>query len=329
MKSILTSCFLLIASVVSAQQYIDTAACFYNVCFSPRVDTIYTLCDSIHFANAKLTIDSLPGNIWQQGRTTKFGAASVRDSSCAVMTDSLNSYPVNNYSTVTMMLNPPVYNYNVYFKFWHRFDTDSLHDGCWLELTMDSGLNWYPVNHPALIPNFFQNGMTTCNLYNNNLSQNTMDTLSNGQLGWSGNSLGWRYTALVLNFAMPIKPHRNGLINGVRFVFKSDSIQQNKAGWMIDDIEIGNVYTCGGLQDLTAYPSLPVYPNPSRDGRFFFSYPQQSVHSDITIYSLQGQKIISVPLQKEMNLDFLSSGVYYYKTEIDKVMYRGKLSVMR
>lgn len=219
--------------------------------------------------------------------------------------------------------------YNQYFKFWHRFDTDSLLDGCWIECSDDSGANWYPLNTPGIGTLALDNNFNACNLYTNQLSQSNFDTLADGRYAWSGNSQGWRYTAMELNMVMPLKTWRNSTINALRFVFQSDSIQTNKSGWVIDDIEIGYVINCGGLNAAATLNALPIYPNPSSNGLFQVSFPNHYIETTIAIYNLQGQLVMNIPLTKTLNLSRCAAGLYYYKTTIDTHLYSGTLSIIR
>lgn len=338
MKKIFTLSVLLFVSFFTKAQSIDTGSCilqFPNIV--PFIDTVYTMCDTNLNPNFVINIEPTANNIWQKGISTKFGISNVRDTSCAIFTDSINPYPINNYSTFNFILPQNTGTFggqflgNYYLKFWHKFDTDSLLDGCWLEFSEDSGATWLTVDSFTVFTwqNHFQNGWNACNLYTNILSTNSnqpFDTLLDGTKAWSGNSNGWRYTALWFNMAFPIKPGRNNEINAVRFVFKSDSINNNKHGWIIDDFEIGYVDVGSSVNDYSLYNQLPIYPNPSSNGVFNTSFPSNFVKGTLQVFNINGQKIKDESLSKQIDISNQPNGLFYYKAFFDGKMYSGVLN---
>jgi len=331
MKKILLALVLsLCIFCTKAQLIIDTATCFNAV--HVYIDSLYTLCDTLPQGSFNIAIENTSNNIWQIGKTTKFGTSESRDTSCAIMTDSINAYPINNFSAFKVnVFSTTLFGswdmYNINFKFWHKFDTDSLKDGCWLEFSEDSGITWkkldslsggFPLNH-------FQNQWTACNLYNNNLTTVDFDTIQGGTKAWSGNSNGWRHTALWLNMTFPVSKFRNGPINAIRFVFQSDSINNNKAGWIIDDFGYGWIETWGAVQDYSLYNQLPIYPNPST-GIFTISYPSHYVKGNIKVYDIHGRKLIDQALSPQLDLSKYANGLYYYKANFDAKEYAGVLN---
>jgi len=328
-KFLLTSILSLCIVCSKAQSIIDTTTCFSAV--HVYLDSIYTLCDTLPQGSFNIAIENTNNNIWQIGKTTKFGTSDSRDTSCAIMTDSVNAYPINNFSAFKVnvfgaVTSNPWDNYNINFKFWHKFDTDSLMDGCWLEFSEDSGITWKKLDSLSggFPLNQFQNQWSACNLYNNNLTNVDFDTIQGGTKAWSGNSNGWRYTALWVNMTIPIKPSRSGPINAIRFVFQSDSINNNKAGWIIDDFGFGWIEQAGAVQDYSLYNQLPVYPNPST-GIFTISYPSHYVKGNIKVYDIHGRKLIDQALSPQLDLSKYANGLYYYKANFDGKEYAGVL----
>lgn len=336
MKKLFTLSVLLCFTFFSkAQSIVDTQTCIMLA----HIDTLYTLCDTNFNPNFVINIETSTNNIWQKGKTIKFGTTNARDTSCAIFTDSLNPYPVNNYSAFNFMLPKNTKQWgapeqmNYYLKFWHKFDTDSLLDGCWLEFSKDSGITWQNIdmiNNGTSYPYQMQNGSTACNLYTNEISttwNQSYDTLLNGTKAWSGNSNGWRYTSLQINWqGFPVKPSRGNEINAIRFVFKSDSINNNKQGWIIDDFAIGWVDSWGAVNDYSLYNQLPIYPNPSSNGVFNISFPNNFVKGTLQVFYINGQKIKDEALSKQIDLNNQPNGLFYYKAFFDGKMYSGVLN---
>jgi hypothetical protein len=298
-----------------------------NTCISmAKIYNKKQFCDTSSPAGFQLLPDTSSSNIWQIGHTIKFGVTNARDSACSMITDTLNPYPINNLSMFTVILpeNTTIgWNYNYYFKFWHRFETDSLLDGCWLEFSKDTGHTWARADSLQFgMAMSLQNNFNACQLYNNNLSSPNMDTLLDGHLGWSGQGGSWRYTALWLNLIFPIKPTRFDLINAVRFVFKSDSIQTNRAGWAIQDLALG-IVEVSSLDDISLKP-LPIFPNPSSEGIFYIDGPS-GVPIHCKVYDIYGRLVSKKLIDRSIDLRTFQDGLYYYHIEIDGQRYSGSL----
>ena len=84
-KQLILAVLLLVPFFAKAQSIVDTQSCI----FMAHIDTLYTLCDTNYNPNFDIQIESTTNNIWQKGKTLKFGTTNARDTSCAIFTDSL------------------------------------------------------------------------------------------------------------------------------------------------------------------------------------------------------------------------------------------------
>src|SRR5258706_3176828 len=122
---------------------------------------------------------SLAGNIWQTGPPQKIIFDSAYSAPNVIVTDTLNPYPVNNRSSfIVTVTNAMVFNsWNAIYlmvDFTHKYDTDSLHDGCFIELSLD-GVTWQNIiNFP-----FLQSAIN---------SYSATDTITGGITDLSGSS---------------------------------------------------------------------------------------------------------------------------------------------
>lgn len=310
---------------------LDTASCiYYPGLFSPVIDTVYKTCDAGSNPNFNIVIEQAVGNCWQKGRAVKFGNMDIRDTACAIITDTANPYVPNNFSAFHFLLPVTPHsqwnnNYSYYLKFWHKFETDTLRDGCWLEFSKDSGAHWYPADSFANNFDIYR----FCNLYSDYgqfYAINNFDTLLDGRKAWSGKSDGWEYSALLFNFAIPVKPGRSYGINAIRFVFQSDSISNNQAGWIINEVSTGWCDFLAGTNDLSVHNQLPVYPNPSSSGIFHISFPDHYVKGIMQVYNIYGNKILEQSLNTTLDLRAFPTGIYFYKTDFEGKCYSGVLS---
>ncbi|MFW6020171.1 MAG: hypothetical protein ACOCPM_06280, partial [Bacteroidales bacterium] len=103
----------------------------------------------------------------------------------------------------------------------------------------------------AAIPN--QNNDDVENLYTDT------DSLAGQKFGFSGNSGGWITTQFGWQYAVVKNNPSDTMI--IRFNFVSDSIDNPKEGWMIDNIRLHTIRPTG-IQT-TEQPGFQLYPNPT------------------------------------------------------------------
>lgn len=184
------------------------------------------------------------GNIWQIGTPSKpTNFTSAYSPTLALMTDTLSDYPANNTSS---------FEFEIYtddattISFWHKYDTDSLLDGGMVEVSMDGGQTWQNVVDIPFVAPLSSSQWWLHNFYT---QSDTVQSL--GSPGFSGKSNGW-INSQIQGFAM--YNYR------FRFTFASDAVNNNKAGWMLDDFN----FICVGTSVTTLKDNgaIKVYPNP-------------------------------------------------------------------
>lgn len=199
---------------------------------------------------------SQTNNIWQKGTPSKSHFNSAYSGYRAIVTDTLNSYPINNISSFTLGFT--LYGGQPNISFNHRFDTDSLHDGGYVEISNDSGKTWLLLADTTFLDGvnhyfYSRHGLETSNFYGVN------DSLPGGKIGFSGQSRNWIFSVISFPCYAWKKPFELML----RFTFVSDSISENRDGWMIDQIIIDNTGECSSLDEQNLLPQLEAYPNPA------------------------------------------------------------------
>jgi len=302
----------------SANERWVTIITFDSCSFSLPCNTVY--------------IDSVPDNIWQVGvpQKTVFNSTQIGDK--AIVTDTIHSYPQNNFSSFILNLDE-IYdnNYNLEISFTHRFDTDTLKDGGYLEISYDSGQTWYNIIEPyydySQNPNISFPSTWAQNFYN------FQDSLIDGKIGFSGSSDGWIKSELNIVWYSAIKESSIPLSAWVRFNFISDSVDTGKDGWMIDELvvkkRIGPGSTNNNYQDLI---KVDVYPNPVNEKTTI------SIDADITepfslsVFNTLGQEVKTFSNLNsnkiELNTNELSGGIYLIQLYNQKaVLARKKLVV--
>ncbi len=206
--------------------------------------------------------------IWHKGKPHKKYFDSAYSKPFAIVTDTIHPYPSNNHSTfeITILSKsgcvPIVGTSPLTLSFEHKYDTDSLNDGCYLEISYDGGNSWVNILNDSLIYKdslaYFHNAIDFSNFYKNT------DTIRGGIPAFTGKSKGWVYTSIEWKWCEGVKKlYPDSAI--VRFNFKSNSKNTNHEGWMIDNIDVSRG-VCGGINEMkNENGELRVYPNPARN----------------------------------------------------------------
>ncbi len=127
-------------------------------------------------------------------------------------------------------------------------------DGSKIEFSIDSGRTWTNAFGSPYTYNFY--GFQPVNV----------DTLTGGDVVFSGTDTVWRDIWLCFDMSWINRPDSNGKRKRlvIRHTFMSDSVDQHREGWMMDNFmaHITYVHT---VAQMKAESYLRVYPNPSND----------------------------------------------------------------
>ena len=115
----------------------------------------------------------------------------------------------------------------------------------------------------------------------------------------------------------------------LRFGFHSDSVETNKEGWIIDDIEIQG-YTYYNIETTKSEYLNFLYPNPFHNN-VHISSDKNISNSYIQLYDIKGNLILNVFLtnsNKNLIIDklkHLESGLYIIKLLLNNRLYSQKI----
>jgi hypothetical protein len=90
-------------------------------------------------------------NIWEIGKPLKTIFKTREFSPLALVTDSLNNYPINNISSFTFTIKSDNL---THININHQIDADSLNDGGIVEFSLDGGTSWKNILSWPEISNF-------------------------------------------------------------------------------------------------------------------------------------------------------------------------------
>jgi hypothetical protein len=180
--------------------------------------------------------------------------------------------------------------------FYHKYDLEMNIDGGIIETSWDDGVSWQNLIFDTLIMN---NVFDTQNMYT---AQDTIWAFNN-QPGFTGfqDSLVLSSITFWSNFEI----NYDTLL--LRYTFKSDSVNTDNEGWMLDEFQFGGFLV--GIED-NYEPSdqLIIYPNPVYD-RLSISLNNEDVYN-VRIYSMLGVKIAEYANSKTIFIGDIPIGLY-------------------
>lgn len=260
----------------------------------------------------QLSFDTANASLWRIGTTSKHFFAVAGTGASGIMTDTANDYPASANDWFTIKVNGHFL--NPIISFTHKFETRTGMDGGVVEYSFDS-LTWNNVvggcYSQVLTDSFYKAG----------------DTLQNGTPTFSGTTY-WKRSRFQLFQGIPIKMTGSCQMKWpffVRFRFVSDTTTDSLAGWIIRNIIVEKDYYGSSVNGLVGLQPLHVYPNPSRDGLFYWPEIQESSPGKIEITDPLGRIVLVAPYQHTLDCSKLSSGLYYYHVRFGEKEFAGKL----
>ncbi len=229
-----------IALMIFAVRY--STAQFYTQYFD-GADTV--------FANSvNVELDTSTTNIWQIGTPQKIIFDSAATVPNAIVTDTINNYPINDTSRFTIKILNQFAPWGVLAVQWkQKLDMDTTFDGGIVEFTTDHGLTWQNAFNNPYVYNFY--GFQPAN----------HDTLFSGVNAFSGTDSTWRDIWLCFDMSW-MSQFPDTLM--FRYTLISDSVDNGKEGWLIDNF-MAHITFIHTVKEVEQENYLNVYPNPAND----------------------------------------------------------------
>ena len=175
-----------------------------------------------------LTIDlnSNPTNIWQIGLPQKTLLNTAWSSPKVIITDTINTYPVNDTSSFTIEstaieASSSINWSNFSLQFHYFVDSDTLSDFGLIEFSPDNGITWIDIINDPFYSAYLEW------VVNNDVGG--LPVLTGASGGWMEANVNMRQLGVFLD----IQP---GTVFMWRFSFVSDAFQNNRDGLMYDNI---------------------------------------------------------------------------------------------
>ncbi len=190
-------------------------------------------------------LDTSKQNIWQIGRPHKHFFDSAYSRPNVIVTDTSLAYPINNTSIFSFAVPTYFIHFSMYAIQWvQKLDMDSGRDGGIVEFSMDTGKTWRNVfSSQPYVYNFI--GFNSANQM----------VLPSGDTALSGTDSTWRDIWLCFNLStMPVIDSLR-----IRFRFTSDSVNNNREGWMMDNFG-AHITVVHPVHEVNKDAYLMVYP---------------------------------------------------------------------
>jgi len=337
MKKYLLFLFVLALNVAKGQTYYPCSVLppeFSSWCYQVAyLDTLNLEEDS-----SLIVLDTSNNcNTWQLGHSYKPVFDSV-NSPFGIVTDTLNSYG-NNLNCSFILKIPTDHFYGTTLLFFeHKYETDSLLDGGYIQYSCDQGQNWrllttngWQQNGSPILVNFFH------------YLDEPMPVIHDSIPAFSGTNGDWQWSGIQFVWYIPVKRANENRWLGCsdfgwdsiyfRFTFDSDSINNNKAGWMIRNIVYGSNDLVGAVAE-NHTQALKIFPNPTTD-KISVELPTGiGKLKNIRLMDITGRVISFLPEAAKnssgsskfvVDVSSLPSGIYSISAETEKFVFRQKL----
>ena len=192
-------------------------------------------------------IDTSTSNIWQIGAPQKIIFDSAATLPLAMITDTLNYYPPNDTSSFSFGIDPQWFGWGILALQWkQKLDMDSNFDGGIIEFSSDTGNTWQNVFNNPYVYNFY------------GFDIENQDTLNSGEYAFSGTDSTWK--DIWLCFDISWLSFSDSLM--FRFTLKSDSVDNNKEGWIIDNL-LAHITIIHTVNEIEQEEYMTASPNPT------------------------------------------------------------------
>ena len=256
-----------------------------------------------------IELDTSSANVWQIGKPQKIIFDSAATFPNVIVTDTLNNYPVNTTSSfqyqVSTNLAGPAGILALQWK--QKLDFDRDRDGGMIEFSTDNGLTWINAFNSPYVYNFY------------GYDQSNADTLITGEYAFSGTDTTWRDIWLCFDISWV---SWMGDTITVRYTMLSDSIDNQKEGWMIDNM-MTHITWAHTVKQTDGGEYLKVYPTLTNGILHIEAEKLQEFHiiESIELIDAKGaivQRHGAAPTKFHIDIRSHSEGMYYLKVKTNK-----------
>ncbi|MFT5820736.1 MAG: hypothetical protein ACI8ZM_001983 [Crocinitomix sp.] len=246
-----------------------------------------------------------PDNIWQIASPNKVVFIEATSSPNVIITDSTNSYPINDTSSFIIIHEiTECFDFGSGLEGKYFVDSDEGNDYGKIEFSPDNGISWILISDDTLTFESWDGEIYTwpTEIY---ISGDISDSIS-----FSGETVGWEDFYINLEQGREIFECEEGDTVLFKFSFISDSIFDDKDGLMFDDLVLRDLLTFG--IDEANPIALTVYPNPTAE-IIYLNAPNNEIQK-VEVFNIQGRRIYtSITELNQVNVSNLPIGNYHLK----------------
>jgi hypothetical protein len=240
----------------------------------------------------RIKIDtSVPNNIWQIGKPNKTFFTSAHSIPNAIVTDTIHPYPTNNNSVFYLGVSLPGDWMGTILEFYYKMDSDTLNDFGKIEFSIDTGKTFFNMLPTSDYTVYDSAGNIIAGSY------------FGSPIVFTGKSHSW-YLCTIFSQYLPAPDTIT-----YRFTFHSDGIQNNRAGWMIDNSTYG--LWAEGIQEKSQ--DFKIFPNPVKD---ILQCDSKTKIKEISVISELGRTLVTKSITStpiSLDLKDLPDGMYILK----------------
>ncbi len=261
----------------------------------------------------QIYLDTAAENSWQIGKPSKLIFDSAATAPNALMTDTINMYPVSNNSMFWIKI--PVWDtWGILAVQWmQKLDLEQGRDGGIIEFYNIQDSVWENAFNSPYVYNFY-----------GYLPENA-DTLLTGEYAFSGTDTSWRNIWLCYDFSW-LTGIGDDTID-LRYRIETDTNDTQQEGWMIDDM-IANITLMHTIQSNEQTDYFNIYPSPTQGIVHLEAVKLQQYHviESLDVVNIQGNVVKHYglsPTKFTIDIGELPSGMYLLriKTNIDTKTY--------
>lgn len=261
--------------------------------------------DTVASSSLIIHYDSSGSNLWQVGKPSKsiFDSAATRPN--AMLTDTVNFYPANDTSSFYFGIKPIQFGFGVLAMQWkQKLDMDFRHDGGIIEFSQDTGRTWTSVFDNPYVYNFY--GFDPAN----------QDSLQSGEMAFTGTDSTWKDIWLCFDISWLVSSTQSDTLL-VRFRFVSDSVDNPREGWMIDNM-LAHLTFIHTVNEFADDEYMKVFPNPTSGKIDIETRKQVGLHiiEEMDLINSSGQVVESFgtsPTKFSINIGHHPPGTYLLK----------------
>ena len=245
-------------------------------------------------------------NVWQIGKPSKKFFSRASTFANALITDTIKPYPVNVDASFSFKLVPQNYSNGILALQWkQKLDLDPGKDGGIIEYSTDGGSSWTNVFDNPYVYNFY------------GFNESNKQTLPSGKVAFSGTDTTWKDIWLCFDLAWMKTMNKTDF--EFRFTLKSDDVQNDRDGWMIDNL-LAHVTVIHTVNRGTQKEYIKISPNPASDilSIELQKVPGFHIIEKMDMINSKGQLVDSwsnIPTKFFINTSKYANGVYNLKVK--------------